>query len=359
VVKLDKIHELRKKIDEIDEEIVRLLDKRMEIVSEIGSVKKYIGKDVRDLSRETEILDKVGIYKDIFREIIRLSVAIQVDTLYGERQSKDCRSIGIVGFGKMGRLFARLFSRYNEIGIYDIKKTLGEGRYNVYSSLRELVRDVEYILVSTPLSETPNVVSRIRKIILSEKLMDKKVFDIATIKERVVKELEKFPRYTAVCSIHPLFGGNVVWTKNKRIVIVPIRGREEDCRYFIEILKPFEFNIVYASQEEHDVAIAYTIGLPYYIGLAYGETILNMDREKLSGFGGTSYSIFSSYISDIVFNDKPEFIETLLSNAFTKEAIEDFISRVSKDQSTKFNKDIIRKLMSMWRKEQHIEEGDN
>ncbi len=356
---MDRIHELRKKIDEIDEEIVRLLDKRMEIVSEIGSVKKKIGRDVRDLSREAEILEKVGIYKDIFREIMRLSVSIQVDTVHRERGYEGGKSIGIVGFGKMGRLFTRLFSRYNEVGVYDIKKISGKDGYRVYSSLRRLVRDMEYILISVPLHETPIVASHVRKIISSEKLKDKKVFDIATIKDKIVKELEKFPRYTAVCSIHPLFGGNIIWTKDKKIIVVPIEGREKDCRHFIEILKPFEFNIIYADKEEHDMAIAYTIGLPYYIGLVYGETILKMGREKLDLFGGTSYSIFCNYISNIVFNDKPEFIEALLSDTFIKKVIGDFVTRISEDKLDKFNKDTIRKMMSIWRKEKHMEEGDN
>lgn len=52
----------RKKINELDKQIVALLEERMDVVEEIASVKKTIGKKVLDTSREQEVLEKVGHY---------------------------------------------------------------------------------------------------------------------------------------------------------------------------------------------------------------------------------------------------------------------------------------------------------
>ncbi len=55
----EKISELRKKIDEIDEEIVKLLDERMGIAREIGMAKKKEGLELVDKEREETILQRV------------------------------------------------------------------------------------------------------------------------------------------------------------------------------------------------------------------------------------------------------------------------------------------------------------
>ncbi len=52
--------ELRKRIDEVDEEIVSLLIRRMKFALEIGELKKSSGEAVRDSGREAALLEKVG-----------------------------------------------------------------------------------------------------------------------------------------------------------------------------------------------------------------------------------------------------------------------------------------------------------
>jgi chorismate mutase len=48
---------LRDSIDEIDREIIRLLEKRFEIVEEIAKQKRYRGLDIVDGIREKNVLD--------------------------------------------------------------------------------------------------------------------------------------------------------------------------------------------------------------------------------------------------------------------------------------------------------------
>ena len=53
------LDELRKKIDETDDRIVRLIAERIKIAEEIGEVKKKQGKQIEDLGREQVVLDNV------------------------------------------------------------------------------------------------------------------------------------------------------------------------------------------------------------------------------------------------------------------------------------------------------------
>ena len=52
----DEIRELRRKIDEMDREIIRLLIRRFQAVERIGEAKKLTGSAVEDSEREKEVL---------------------------------------------------------------------------------------------------------------------------------------------------------------------------------------------------------------------------------------------------------------------------------------------------------------
>lgn len=77
---MDKI---RKKIDKIDEQIVKLLDERMGLAFELGKLKKELMREVLDEGREKEVYDKLKALpkecirddevKELYEEIIRIS----------------------------------------------------------------------------------------------------------------------------------------------------------------------------------------------------------------------------------------------------------------------------------------------
>ena len=56
---MERISALRKKVDEIDEEILRFLKERMEVCKSIGAIKREHGIPIRDYQREDEVYTKV------------------------------------------------------------------------------------------------------------------------------------------------------------------------------------------------------------------------------------------------------------------------------------------------------------
>ncbi|MCX8042422.1 MAG: prephenate dehydratase [Thermodesulfobacteriaceae bacterium] len=83
----NKLIELRKKIDQIDEDIISLLKERVELAKQIGEIKKSIGTQSFDLGREKEVLNKILILNEgkfpeealkiIYSEIIRACRGVQ------------------------------------------------------------------------------------------------------------------------------------------------------------------------------------------------------------------------------------------------------------------------------------------
>jgi chorismate mutase len=85
---MDEIPKLRKKVDEIDDQILMALCERVKICKEIGSAKKKQSMAIRDSSRENEIykrirekstqfgLDSIQI-EAVYREIVNMCSAVQ------------------------------------------------------------------------------------------------------------------------------------------------------------------------------------------------------------------------------------------------------------------------------------------
>ncbi len=74
---LEKLRRLRRRVDELDGEILSLLQARMHAVREIGQVKAVLGLSVYDPEREREILKKAGKFRRIFEAILEVSRDVQ------------------------------------------------------------------------------------------------------------------------------------------------------------------------------------------------------------------------------------------------------------------------------------------
>jgi len=57
---MPEVKALRDRIDKIDREIVKLLEKRIEIVREIGRLKRDTGAEIFDPERERDVLRNVS-----------------------------------------------------------------------------------------------------------------------------------------------------------------------------------------------------------------------------------------------------------------------------------------------------------
>ncbi|MEM2967703.1 MAG: chorismate mutase [Candidatus Bathyarchaeia archaeon] len=85
---MEKIQRLRESIDEVDEQILLLLNKRVEICRSIGAVKRKHGLPIKDLPRENDVYARVrkkaeelrldaAWVERIYQQIVNMCSAIQ------------------------------------------------------------------------------------------------------------------------------------------------------------------------------------------------------------------------------------------------------------------------------------------
>lgn len=72
-----EVEDLRRLIDGVDGEIVRLLEERMELCRRIGEAKRRVGRPLRDPEREAKVLERAGRFREVFKVIIDLCVREQ------------------------------------------------------------------------------------------------------------------------------------------------------------------------------------------------------------------------------------------------------------------------------------------
>ncbi|HEX5744240.1 MAG TPA: chorismate mutase [Candidatus Saccharimonadales bacterium] len=75
----DELEELRQKIDALDEELLKTLVKRLEVVREVGRYKKAKGLDLRDDERLKALLEErlktagqLGLPEELVKELYEL-----------------------------------------------------------------------------------------------------------------------------------------------------------------------------------------------------------------------------------------------------------------------------------------------
>jgi len=72
-----EVESIRRMIDRLDSDILRLLERRMELCRRMSEVKRATGMPLRDQAREANVLSKAGRFRRVYRTIIDLCIEEQ------------------------------------------------------------------------------------------------------------------------------------------------------------------------------------------------------------------------------------------------------------------------------------------
>lgn len=98
----ETLTELRTQIEEIDEKLVALMKRRIQVVHQIGKVKAEKNLPVRDAKREEKVIEhilsiphapmKSSALKDLFQTIMRICREAQQPIIEGSRKNEGNES---------------------------------------------------------------------------------------------------------------------------------------------------------------------------------------------------------------------------------------------------------------------------
>jgi chorismate mutase/prephenate dehydrogenase len=291
------LEELRKRLSDVDRELIGLVAARQKIVAEIGAHKIQNSVPTRDYEREREVLKGAeaeararGLEPELAGEImqllIRASLAHQEQRRVAAGTSGAGKRVLIIGgAGKMGAWFAHFLSSQGfAIEVADPSDVAVA--FPRIGDWRESPLDYDWIVVATPMKIAGEVLTE-----LATRRPRGVVVDIGSLKSPMRAGLERLVAAGCkVTSIHPLFGPDTRLLSGRHVVFCDV-GVPEATRAARALFASTMAEQIEMSVEDHDRLMAYVLGLSHALNLAFftalaasGELVPRLQRMSSTTF---------------------------------------------------------------------------
>lgn len=291
------LEELRKRLSEVDRELIGLVAARQKIVAEIGAHKIQNSVPTRDYEREREVLKSaheqarsLGLDPEIAGEImellIRASLTSQEQTRVAAQTSGAGKRVLIIGgAGKMGAWFGHfLASQGYAIEVSDPSPAAVP--FVRVADWQQSALDHDLIIVATPMEIAGDVLSA-----LAARRPSGLVIDIGSLKSPLREGLERLVAAGCrVTSIHPMFGPDTRLLSGRHVVFCDV-GVPEATRAARALFASTMAEQTEMSVDEHDRLMAYVLGLSHALNLAFftalassGELVPRLQRMSSTTF---------------------------------------------------------------------------
>lgn len=191
-------------------------------------------------------------------------------------------NIGIIGFGRFGKLAVKYLSEDFDVFVFSRKNKSKE--INEIGGKPALLKEVcskDVIIPSVPISQLENVLLDIKRYLKNNVL----IADVCSVKVYPVEVMLRIlPKNIQVLGTHPIFGPDSASDslKGRKIVLCKARVDNEKYESVKNYLMKKGLKIIEISPEEHDKQIAKSLFLTHFIGrglLDYGVGKLDIDTE--------------------------------------------------------------------------------
>lgn len=319
-----ELEHLRGLIDGVDQQLLHLLRKRLDLVAQVGTVKHAAGLPIYAPQREAAMLAKrreeaktMGIapqlIEDILRRLMRESYLNEKDV--GFKQVKnDLGSVVIVGGkGQLGGLFQQMLS----LSGYQVKVLDKDD----WQQAETLFTDAGLVLVTVPIAITCDLI----RAKLTQLPQDCILADLTSIKTEPINAMltaHKGP----VVGFHPMFGPDV-GSLAKQVVVV-CHGREADkYQWLLEQITIWGARIVEAEPERHDNAMQLVQAMRHFSTFVYGLNLCKeeADIETLLQFSSPIYRLELAMVGRL-FAQSPElYADIIFAQQDSQHAIGDYL----------------------------------
>jgi chorismate mutase/prephenate dehydrogenase len=291
------LEELRKRLSEVDRELIGLVAARQKIVAEIGAHKIENAVPTRDYEREREVLKSAaaqarahGLEPDIAADIMQILIRASL-THQEQRRVAACTSgagkrvLIIGGAGKMGAWFAHFLSSQG-FAIEIADPSAAASAFPRRGDWRDSPLDHDWIVVATPMQVAGEVLTE-----LAARRPRGIVVDVGSLKSPLRSGLERLVAAGCkVTSIHPMFGPDTRLLSGRHIVFCDV-GVPDATKAARSLFASTMAEQIEMSVDDHDRLMAYVLGLSHALNLAFftalaasGELVPRLQRMSSTTF---------------------------------------------------------------------------
>jgi chorismate mutase/prephenate dehydrogenase len=344
---MSSLDDLRRRINELDRQILELVGKRQETSREVARAKRATGHATRDYNREREVLlaareagKQYGVSPQVAENILRLLIRSSLTTQ--EQASVAAQGAGngrtalvIGGAGKMGRWFAEFMA--SQGFAVEIADPAGAPPGFVHlADWRSSPLTQDFIVIATPLGVTDKILRE-----LAMRRPKGVIFDVGSLKSPLRAGLNALKSHGCrVTSLHPMFGPNTELLSGRHVIFVEA-GSAEATQAARELFASTMVEQVVMSLEEHDRLIAYVLGLSHALNIAFF-TALAESGEAAPRLAKLSSTTFDSQldVASLVAQESPElYFEIQSLNDYGSESLEALAQAVEKLRTAVISQD--------------------
>ena len=162
------------------------------------------------------------------------------------------KTIGIIGFGQMGKIFFDIFSKRFKVVIFN--RNPMPKKHNIAKSKLKDACSSDLVIFCVPTEYLKKSLRQASNFLKKGTV----VLDISSVKEKPsLWMIETLPKFVEILCTHPMFGPNSInLSNNKNIVFCPVRIKNEKLLEVEKVFKDEKFTIFKMSPKEHDQKIA-------------------------------------------------------------------------------------------------------
>ncbi len=323
---MEELDAARERIRRLDQQLLDLVRERVTAARRAGQAKREKGLGLRDKGLEARVVERFargfeeeGLNprsgEDLARLLIGEALREQEEDAPASSSSPRASVLVVGGAGAMGSWMVRFLTGLGyEASVHDPAGPLQGVPYE--QELYPAADEADVVLLATPPTAMGSLLRELEGV-------EALVVDIASLKAPIQDELSTLAQHQPVASVHPLWGPNTRVLSDKNVLVLDC-GNPEATRQAREIFEASAANVVQMPLSEHDRLMAFTLGLPHAVNLAYAEVLTReaQDVDGLGQAGGPTFLKQSSVAAEVAREDPQLYREIQALNEATPRVYE-------------------------------------
>ena len=189
-------------------------------------------------------------------------------------------SVGIIGFGRFGKVLANLLKKGFQVKVFD-------NNSNVYLPGTQFVDkktilSEKTIFVAVPIRNFESVI----KEIANDLFEGQTIIDVCSVKMYPINIMKKhLPNNINIIGTHPMFGPDSFESNSKlKMMLNNVRSNVKIFQFWKQYFNDQKIQILEMSPNEHDILAAKSQGITHFLGRTLKEFGINKTSLDTQGF---------------------------------------------------------------------------
>jgi len=189
-------------------------------------------------------------------------------------------SVGIIGFGRFGKILANILQKGFHIKVYD-KKPKDSFHGIEFTSLNKIMNE-KNIFIAVPIREFENIINKISPLLKKGTT----IIDVCSVKKYPTEiMIKKLNPDIGIIATHPMFGPDSFLSNNKlKMMLNNTRDVNQIFKFWKQYFKDQGIKVIEMTPDQHDLMAAKTQGVTHFLGRMLKEFGIHKTQIDTQGF---------------------------------------------------------------------------